>query len=61
MTPSTPICWALGIGLAWAVFVFFVPVDRWLLEFLNRRRKRLKELEDRVTAIEHKLEATPRD
>ena len=61
MTPSTPICWALGIGLAWAIFVTFVPIDRWLIDFLNRKRMRLKELEDRVTAIERKLETTQHD
>lgn len=61
MTPSNFIFWALGIGLSWAIFVTFVPVDRWLSDFFNRRRTRLKELEERVAALERQIAPTQKD
>jgi len=55
MTPSNFIFWALGIGLSWAIFVTFVPIDRWVGNFLARRQARLRELEERVAAVERRL------
>lgn len=57
MKPSDLFNWALAIALAWGVIVFFMPIDKWVGTFLARRQTRLKELEDRVAALEQKLQA----
>lgn len=61
MTPSNFIFWAFALGFAWAIFVTFVPVDRWLSDYLNRRGTRLKELEERVAALERQIAPPQKD
>ena len=55
MTPSELFNWALAIALGWGVIVFFMPIDKWLGAFFARRQTRLKQLEERIAAIERRI------
>lgn len=61
MTPSNFIFWAFALGFAWAIFVAFVPIDRWVGNLLARRQTRLKELEERVAALERQIAPTQKE
>ncbi|MCB1210624.1 MAG: hypothetical protein KDK97_14940 [Verrucomicrobiales bacterium] len=53
MIPSDLFNWSLAIGLAWAVFVFFIPIDRWLAKLIGRALT--SDLEKRVAVLEQRL------
>ena len=58
MNPLDIIIWAVAIGLAWAALSFFIPFDR-MGNLLNLRQTRIKALENRVAALERKLNEKP--
>ena len=58
MTPSELFNWAFAIALGWGVIVLFMPIDKWLGAFFERRQTRLKQLEERIAAIERRIEET---
>jgi hypothetical protein len=53
MIPSDLLHWSLAIGLAWAVLVFFMSIDRWLGKLISKAFTR--DLERRVAALEDRL------
>ena len=59
MTPSELFNWAFAIALGWGVIVFFMPIDKWLGAFFARRQTRLKNLEERIAAVERKTAEMP--
>lgn len=58
MTPSELFNWAFAIALGWGVIVFFMPIDQWLGAFFARRQTRIKLLEERIAAVERRIEET---
>lgn len=55
MTPSELFNWAFAIALGWGVIVFFMPIDQWVAAFFARRQTRLKQLEERIAAVERRI------
>lgn len=58
MTPFELFNWAFAIALGWGVIVFFMPIDQWLSALFSRRQTRLKQLEERIAAIERRIKET---
>ena len=59
MTPSELFNWAFAIALGWGVIVFFMPIDQWVAAFFARRQTRIKHLEERIAAIERRIDERP--
>lgn len=52
MTPEIFFQWAVAIAFGSGIVLFCLPIDRWIGNYLMRRHTRLKELEERVAALE---------